>query len=1040
MKHLTLRFLICSLFLKGYILGVSAAGIDLRDYGIPGINISGNRLPDEKNETLRKLNIALQSLLSQNLIDSSKHLSESIVRIIEDGKCDDYRVLSDSYYLVGVYYLYKEAYPQSIRFLSLFVSSKEKNRDYDESMSKALFNLGIAKIKVGDFNTYMNYSLRALELDTKIFGGSSPKLVSTYTSVIVACIELQQYEEALNYASMALTIVGKNPGSVSEATLGDLYYNMGVCYTRLVDYSKAKIYLEQSENIYVKTNLVSVSNYFNLVNSLAITYGALGLTDDSYRYYEKGISLAVSAHSSEAYNLVNSYAIFLGKNGRLKKGESLQLNALKMAKIDKGENSHEYIEVLKNYAEYLREFNIDNKKSIALYEKCIAYLDKNPQDNLLKDPVGLGYSLSLSKAGKYYEALSIIQTLLFPDRWKGLLVEKRDIHGFYLNPTPENIKPDKKSLNLLRTKYSILKAIGSISPGREVHEATSNTSELIVSLIEKVRLNIGQEQSRLMLGDRYRDSYFNAINDLNLLYSETSDEIYLEKAFIYSEKSKVAGLLTSAREIYAGHLNIPSVLVEMERKLQKDINLIDAHINQEVFSNNPDTILIQKWKADLLESTRKKDSLVNVFEEKYPGYYAIKYNTNVASRNDIPKIIGRNSNYLNYLASDTMLYIFIANRKNLKLLSVPVDSSFYDKIRHFRRLLSMPGPTDKARDLFDSYQSVGNDLYNILVNPVSKYLISDRIIISPDNILSYLPFETLPVSKISDDGIMFRKIDYLLNKYDVSYVYSATFMDESAKGNFSSGPGNSTIAFAPVYTEKIDIHDLNSRQNSASFKLSDLPYARLEAEYVSQITGGKLYEGADAKESVFKTEAGNFDIIHLAMHTVVNDKEPMLSTLIFSPETNTTFSDDRYLKTYEIYGIPLKAKMVVLSSCNTGSGLLHTGEGIMSLARGFIYSGSKSVVMSMWEIDDRSGTEIVKMFYKNLNEGDSKSMALRKARIKYLKKADQFRSLPYFWSALVIYGDNSPLFHWRKTVIITLSFIVIMIGILIYYFRKRRYS
>ena len=191
--------------------------------------------------------------------------------------------------------------------------------------------------------------------------------------------------------------------------------------------------------------------------------------------------------------------------------------------------------------------------------------------------------------------------------------------------------------------------------------------------------------------------------------------------------------------------------------------------------------------------------------------------------------------------------------------------------------------------------------------------------------------------------------------------------------------------------------------------LPDLPYARQEAEYISNITGGKLFENSEAKESVYKKESGKYDIIHLAMHTLLNDKDPMHSTLIFSQKNDST--EDGYLKTYEIYGIPLKAKMVVLSSCNTGTGLLFSGEGILSLARGFIYSGSQSVVMSMWEIEDKSGTEIVEMFYKNLKKGYSKSVALRKARITFLKNADQLRSHPYFWSTLVVYGNNTPLYY-----------------------------
>ncbi len=116
------------------------------------------------------------------------------------------------------------------------------------------------------------------------------------------------------------------------------------------------------------------------------------------------------------------------------------------------------------------------------------------------------------------------------------------------------------------------------------------------------------------------------------------------------------------------------------------------------------------------------------------------------------------------------------------------------------------------------------------------------------------------------------------------------------------------------------------------------------------------------------------------MHTILNDKDPMYSTLIFSSEDDST--QDRYLKTYEVYSIPLRAKMVVLSSCNSGTGYLYSGEGILSLARGFMYSGSESVVMAMWEIEDRSGTEIVKGFYDNLKKGYSKSSSLRRARIK----------------------------------------------------------
>jgi CHAT domain-containing protein len=275
-----------------------------------------------------------------------------------------------------------------------------------------------------------------------------------------------------------------------------------------------------------------------------------------------------------------------------------------------------------------------------------------------------------------------------------------------------------------------------------------------------------------------------------------------------------------------------------------------------------------------------------------------------------------------------------------------------------------------------------------------------------------------------------------MNSYDISYTYSATFMAESEKKE--NNRSNSLIAFAPDYPEPIDIQSVLMSRQGGRGVLNDLPFARQEAKYVSDITGGTLFENSAAKESVYKKESGKYDIIHLAMHTLLNDKNPMNSTLIFSQGKDSI--EDNYLKTYEIYGIPLKAKMVVLSSCNTGTGLLYSGEGILSLARGFIYSGSQSVVMSMWEIEDKSGTDIVELFYKNLKKGYPKSVALKNARTEFLENADQLRSHPYFWATLVVYGNNAPLYHPYRIRIIVVSLIIVLLLLPGFYFWKRKYS
>jgi len=132
-----------------------------------------------------------------------------------------------------------------------------------------------------------------------------------------------------------------------------------------------------------------------------------------------------------------------------------------------------------------------------------------------------------------------------------------------------------------------------------------------------------------------------------------------------------------------------------------------------------------------------------------------------------------------------------------------------------------------------------------------------------------------------------------------------------------------------------------------------------------------------------------------------------------------------------VYSVPVNAMMVVLSSCNTGVGKLVNGEGILSLARGFLYAGSRSVVMSMWAVEDKSASTVIHSFYKNMRSGQTKSSALRSARLKFLRSADQGRSHPYYWAALVIYGDDTPLWFNRIRIYSSLLLFLIAVATLI---------
>ncbi len=990
-------------------------------------------LTDEENtgnyytEAIGKINKRIISLVSLNDRDGLLNLADSL-RLAIDNEVTDSATKAEYYYYIGVCYLLTDRYTEAISDLKQSVSLKKALEKVDDNYLKAIYNIGISYNYLGDYIQVSNYMLDYIDLANNNGDSADRQIAAAYSALIGAAVECKDFENFTEYANRIQGVLSSNRNAITGDELIRLYINIGVGFIRMGDYSKSRVYLEQAESLFRNSRKEADADYINLINSLAVTYSYLGLPEKEEEYYRKGIEFALKENSFLGFNMVNSYAIKLGNSGNADRGEKLLAQMVERAGHWYGTDSRYYIEVLNNYAIYLLSYKKDIENAIRFFRICTAYLDKNKEDSGLRFPVMNGYAKALYNGGQPEKALEKIQELLFPGS------DTREDEGLWINPSPETLNADKSVLTTLMLKYEILRNMYSSSEDTEILIAAANTSELIVFVVDNLRINISEEESRLILSDRYRDAYLRTIQDFELCYRITGEEEYLEKAFTYSEKSKVAGLLAATRELNAIQLNIPETTAQFEKQLQREIGFYNARIAAENEKSNPDMAAVNLWKEKLLQTISVRDSLVLTFRRDYPGYFTMKYDTHTPDMNDIPSVIGRNYNYLSYVISDNMLYIFVVNRRHKELLSFHTDSLFAEKIAEFQNLLSSAELHTDARLKFENYNLLGHHLYKALIEPVEKYLISDNLLISPDNLLSYLPFETLLTSVYTGNEILYRKLKYLMNNYNISYSYSATFLQEVLTRQYRNS--HSLVAFAPVYKKALHLDSIMSLRQSVNRVFYDLPYARQEAQYISGLSGGSVYLNDEARESVFKKTAGEYDIIHLAMHTFLNDVNPMNSAMIFMQDADP--SEDGLLHTYEVYGIQLKALMVVLSSCNTGTGKLSRGEGILSLARGFLYSGSQSVVMSMWDIDDKSGTDIMKSFYDNLSKGMSKSAALRKARSQYLKNASQLKSHPYFWSSLVVYGANDPVFSSKRKILLLIPLLLIIS--VTAYFLYRRYS
>jgi CHAT domain-containing protein len=277
----------------------------------------------------------------------------------------------------------------------------------------------------------------------------------------------------------------------------------------------------------------------------------------------------------------------------------------------------------------------------------------------------------------------------------------------------------------------------------------------------------------------------------------------------------------------------------------------------------------------------------------------------------------------------------------------------------------------------------------------------------------------------------------MIRDYSIGYSHSSTL--KFNKRLKTKSPENKVLAFAPEYLDpNIRYEEDNpSRQLILDDEIL-MPLGGIikEVQSINETVPSRVFINEQATEANFKKYASDYNVLHLAMHTIMRDDEPLYSKLAFTNVETTDSTEDNMLYAYEIYNMKLNAQMTVLSSCSSGFGKMQKGEGMMSLARGFIYAGCPSIIMTLWQVSDQSSSELMTSFYRYLKKGKSKQEAMRLAKIKYLEEADDLTSNPYFWSGFVVVGDGTPIYR-KSGIAYWMIIITLFIGVLVFFqFRK----
>ncbi|MGB1242920.1 MAG: CHAT domain-containing protein [Chitinophagales bacterium] len=464
---------------------------------------------------------------------------------------------------------------------------------------------------------------------------------------------------------------------------------------------------------------------------------------------------------------------------------------------------------------------------------------------------------------------------------------------------------------------------------------------------------------------------------------------------------------------------LPSSILNQETQLKRDLAFYQRKLYEEKNKSKPDSLKMSTWKQFVFDLKREQEELQTHLKSNYNDYFELQYH---ASTTTIPQIqqelLSSNKALLEYFVGDSTIYVFALTQNNTQIHTIPKTPHFLENIANLQQALNTPPiKTVNKQAAYQEYVQAAHFLYQQLLAPSIK-LFSDEIqelTLVADGILGYIPFETLltALPHSSKPNYTLQNLNYLLSDYSINYAYSTNLL--LAANKMTSKQTQETFGgFAPQFASDM----FAENRDCLGEDLANLAHNQAEIEGIQEQIGGLTFVDTTANSQFFMEQADQYKILHLATHACVNDEDPLFSKIFFS---------DTYLALADIYNLRLNADLVVLSACNTGTGKLVNGEGIMSLSRGFMYANCPSVVTSLWQVSDRIAGDLMASFYQNLQNGFSKSEALRQAKLTHLQNSTNKFAAPYYWAAFVQLGNSQPIFkrnNWWFWSLIGVCFLV----------------
>ncbi len=880
-----------------------------------------------------------------------------------------------------------------------------------------------------DFRQSLDYFQRALDISRQAFGDRTPNLAGAYERLGILHWLNDDYEAAIPFYEKALGYL--DPLSRQNGVMyAKIYNNMGLAYRSMGHDRKALEYFTKARDVALYTLRQRDSKLVKYLKNMAECRLNLGDADESLHLLQE--ALMVENKSGDAHTKMKCFLLgnvgdcYMAKGDYTRAasqyrqclnfwnpgnrdhlhGMTLDLQSLGNALLKQQKTDSALLCFQQAYRLVDSTFDAGSFNRAAPLSLLGQVFSEKNDTRKAEQYFTRALAIAQQTTGGHHPVVGRLKKQLSELKYQNGALDKAEKwlgsarQSFLMENIFANASPVATEINSLPDWIAVVELQGKIEMRR--YEKTFDDEALrraiacfrkAMAYSDSLKISLATQTARQDAQKQVFALAENALSCLWQLWQHDPRPEYLHDVFLFMEKSKGASMLASAHlsqaEKFAG---VPSEWLEREQQLKASLNAYQsALINVEINSGSGANSKMGIFQNRFFDAKRTLDSFLVCLERQFPEYYRLKYDRTTADLTALRQFAAQNN---------TQLVEFFWGKEALYGFYISPDSVFWQKITDLNNLNSAPPKEGKITGVVQGDSAFKTTFLRLLASLSNKnrqetspdrffadaYFLCQKllpgrvisntrpIIIVPDGLLCYLPFEALLTLPHQGN---FANAPYLLRSHSVQYAWMATLLTLPEPTQPTQGGLMHIVPFAQSARD-----GLAALPNS----LRDVPVG----------VGSEVLEGATATSTAFLKKAPQHSALHLSTHASAGR----------CCQPGIEFHD-RTLALPEIYAHRFRASIVSLSACETGAGEVAEGEGILSLARAFAFAGAQSLVSSLWQVNERSTAELFSTFYKNLENGLSKAEALRQSKLSYLASPEpDARKTPFHWAAFTLTGAN----------------------------------